>query len=134
MGNQPLEWWWQIESRPDFEDSFQALLGALAIRSACQRVTLVWWRTAAMEVDAVLFVKHVFSARGTCQNQINVETVFARKWVGASLLCACRKDWLVEFDGDISMDMSAIRTLVDKYRDKPLLLLKWRSGCNGYEG
>ncbi|CAJ1402358.1 unnamed protein product [Effrenium voratum] len=44
-------------------------------------------------------------------------------------------DWLVEFDGDISMDMSAIRTLVDKYRDKPLLLLKWywRDDCSAWD-
>mmetsp|Transcript_13981 Transcript_13981/g.26104 ORF Transcript_13981/g.26104 Transcript_13981/m.26104 type:complete len:397 (-) Transcript_13981:12-1202(-) len=34
-------------------------------------------------------------------------------------------DWLVEFDGDISMDLSKIRSLVDKHTEKSLLLLKW---------
>lgn len=34
-------------------------------------------------------------------------------------------DWLVEFDGDISINMAGLRPLVDQYQDKPLLLLKW---------
>jgi len=34
-------------------------------------------------------------------------------------------DWLVEFDGDISMDMAKLRPLLDRYSDKSLVLLKW---------
>ncbi|CAK8989260.1 unnamed protein product [Durusdinium trenchii] len=34
-------------------------------------------------------------------------------------------DWLVEFDGDISVDLGGLRALVDEHSDKPLLLLKW---------
>ena len=35
------------------------------------------------------------------------------------------EDWLVEFDGDISLDMVGLRPLVDKYSAKSLVLLKW---------
>ncbi|CAE7250112.1 CYSEP [Symbiodinium pilosum] len=34
-------------------------------------------------------------------------------------------DWLVEFDGDISLNMVGLRPLVDKYSAKSLVLLKW---------
>mmetsp|Transcript_52498 Transcript_52498/g.106857 ORF Transcript_52498/g.106857 Transcript_52498/m.106857 type:complete len:359 (+) Transcript_52498:105-1181(+) len=34
-------------------------------------------------------------------------------------------DWLVEFDGDISIDMAGLRPMLDEHQDKPLLLLKW---------
>ena len=34
----------------------------------------------------------------------------------------------MEFDGDISIDLAALRPLVQQYREKPLLLLKWCPG------
>lgn len=34
-------------------------------------------------------------------------------------------DWLVEFDGDISIDMAGLRPMLEEHQDKPLLLLKW---------
>eukprot|EP00435_Cladocopium_sp_Y103_P050158 s1717_g15.t1 len=34
-------------------------------------------------------------------------------------------DWVVEFDGDISIDMAGLRPMLDEHQDKPLLLLKW---------
>ena len=57
-----------------------------------------------------------------------------RSFFGSCLLrslllkCSCslwRKDWLVEFDGDISLNMAGLRPLVDTHSDKALVLLKW---------